>query len=333
MRRLLLLILVAALGWFGSWFIGAQGVEKNTLRWFESRQKAGWIASYSGFNLHGFPNRFDLTFTDLNLSDPATGWAWTSDFFQLFMLRYNSNHLIAVWGPEQQLATPIANLRLSNTDMRASLVLQSLKTLALDRSSFVIKDPVLLRADQSGVQADMVSLAIQRQDALSNSYKIALSAKGLGPLATTQNQIDPQALLPRHMQLLKADLTVEFDRPWDRSALETQRPQPTVIDLHLAEAAWGAVALKVTGQLRIDAGGWPKGEITIKASQWRNILNFARTTGKMPEPVFDLIEKALEFISRLNGQDSSLDLTLTLKQQQVFLGPLAISPAPRFKLR
>ncbi|MDG2404677.1 MAG: DUF2125 domain-containing protein, partial [Paracoccaceae bacterium] len=134
MRRLLLLILVAALGWSGYWFIGALGVEKNTLRWFESRQKAGWIASYSDFKLRGFPNRFDLSFNNLNLADPATGWAWTTNFFHLFTMSYKPDHIIAVWAPEQRLATPITKLQLSNSDMRASLVVQSLTTLALERT-------------------------------------------------------------------------------------------------------------------------------------------------------------------------------------------------------
>ncbi|MDG2403732.1 MAG: DUF2125 domain-containing protein, partial [Paracoccaceae bacterium] len=108
---------------------------------------------------------------------------------------------------------------------------------------------------------------------------------------------------------------------------------PTLIDLHLAEAAWGPLALKVTGQLMIDEAGWPRGEITVKASHWRDILSIARTTGQIPDQVYNLTVKALEFFASLKGQDSSLDLTLSLKQQQIFLGPVAIATAPQFKFR
>ena len=333
MKRLLVVILIAALGWSGYWFIGAQSVRQGILRWFDSRQDAGWIAAYSAVSVRGFPNRFDTNFTHLDLADPSTGWAWSADFFQLFSLSYKPTHLIAVWPPQQRVSTPTSKLALSSADMRASLVVDNPTSLALDRSSFVATDLTVTKENQTGVQASLVSVALQRQDLINHSYRIALSAEGLGPLAATRDQIDPNAILPSYLQLLKTDMTIAFDRPWDRSALETLRPQPTAIDLHLAQATWGALDLKLTGMLMINSAGWPSGEITVKASQWREILDLVRSTGQLPDQMVDMTAKALGFLARLKGQDRSLDLTLILKDRQIYFGPIALVPAPRLRLR
>ena len=333
MKRLLLVILVAALGWSGFWFIGAQSLRNNISLWFENRQDTGWIAIYRAVSVRGFPNRFDTNFTNLELADPSTGWAWSVDFFQLFSLSYKPTHLIAVWPPQQKLSTPNSKLAIGSADMRASLVVDDPKSLALDRSSFIAKDLTVTNADQTGVRASLISLALQRRDLATHSYQIALSAEGLGPLEETRKKIDPSTMLPSYLQLLKADMTIAFDRPWDRSALEALRPQPTAIDLHLAQATWGVLDLKIAGKLAVDAAGWPSGDVTVKASQWREILELTRSAGQLPDHVIDLTEKALAFLARLKGQDSSLDLTLTLKGQQIFFGPIAIAPAPRLHLR
>ncbi|MDC0431402.1 DUF2125 domain-containing protein [Paracoccaceae bacterium] len=333
MKRLLLVILVAALGWSGYWFVGAQSLRDGISRWFENRQDAGWIAAYSAVSVRGFPNRFDTNFTDLELADTRTGWAWSVDFFQLFSLSYKPTHLIAVWPPQQKLSTPTKKLAINSADMRASLVVDEPKSLALDRSSFVAKDLTVTNSDQTGVRANLLSLALQRRDLATHSYQIALSVKGLSPLEATRKQIDPTSILPSYLQLLKADMTIAFDRPWDRSALETLRPQPTAIELHLAQATWGALNLKIAGKLAIDGAGWARGDVTVKASQWREILDLTRSTGQLPDQVIDMTEKALGFLAQLKGQGSSLDLTLTLKDQKIFFGPIAIAPAPRLHLR
>ena len=331
--RFLVLIIVAALGWAGYWFVGAQQIKQNTLSWFESRQAAGWIARYDTFNLRGFPNRFDSRFTKIELGEPAKGWSWSADFFHLFMLSYKPNHLIAVWSPEQQIATPEIKIKLRSSDIRASLVVKNPISLALERSSYKAQNVMLIGDNDTGLEADLVALAVQRQKVDNKSYRIAVSATGLRPLAATRVQIDPEALLPRQLEVLKADLTVAFDRPWDRSALETARPQPTDIELHLARARWGKLDLNLTGQLQIDAAGWPSGEIIVKASNWRKIHDLARNSGKIPEQAIEFSRQALEFLARLKGQDSYLDLGFTLRDRKIFLGPLTIAHAPQLRLR
>ena len=76
MRKLLILVLMAALGWSIYWIVGSEGSRAAFQGWFDQRRADGWVADYSDLTVQGFPNRFDATFTDLSLADPGTGLAW-----------------------------------------------------------------------------------------------------------------------------------------------------------------------------------------------------------------------------------------------------------------
>ena len=83
MRFLLAVILIAASGWSGYWFVGQNGLSRGFETWFEARRAEGWVAETSDITVQGFPNRFDTGFSDLVLADPATGLAWEAEFFQI----------------------------------------------------------------------------------------------------------------------------------------------------------------------------------------------------------------------------------------------------------
>ena len=106
MRILFFAICAMALAWSGYWIVGAISLERTLIDWLEQRRLDGWVAEASSVNTRGFPNRFDSTFSDLELADPSTGMAWTAPFFQIFSLSYRPNHIIAVLPERHQFRTP-----------------------------------------------------------------------------------------------------------------------------------------------------------------------------------------------------------------------------------
>ena len=68
MKRLLVVILVAAGLWAGYWWIGASGVKSGFAAWLDARRAEGWVADSAAITVQGFPNRFDTTFTDIRLA-------------------------------------------------------------------------------------------------------------------------------------------------------------------------------------------------------------------------------------------------------------------------
>ena len=219
MRMLLMVILVAAVGWGGYWFAGSIGVTTAFTTWFEDRRGEGWVAEYSDLNTIGFPNRFDTNFTNISLADPDTGLAWDAPFFQIFALSYKPNHVIAVWPNEQRLATPLAKYDLRSTNMRASLVTQAAVGLPLDRLTLTAEDlAVLQEGAQQPSQTKTLTLAVERTATTDSTYRLGFLADGFSPALDWRVQIDPSGSMPDTLDALSADLTVEFDKPWDIDA-------------------------------------------------------------------------------------------------------------------
>lgn len=334
MRTLLTLILLAAGAWAGFWFFGAQGAQTAFAGWIEARRGDGWAADYADLSVKGFPNRFDTTFTDLSLADPETGLAWEAPFFQILALSYKPNHIIAVWPQDQTIATPLGKHRLTSDDMRASLVLEPDTELAPERATLTADALAITpsdRAEPTSIRA--LSVAAERVDASEATYRLGLSAEGLKPSAPWVRQVDPGGTLPDTLHSVSADVTVRFDKPWNRSAIEIARPQPQHIHVKLAQARWGQLELQFAGEVAVNAAGQPDGQITVKARNWRDVLDLAVASGAIPEGLGPTLRDALGLISGLAGNPKTLDIPLDFRRGRMFLGPVPVGPAPILTLR
>jgi len=134
MRRLLTLVLIVASLWSIYWFIGASAQKIALQSWLEDRRGDGWVAEAEELRVRGFPNRFDTILRDLSLADPLTGWSWDAPEFQILALSYRPNHVIAVWPPEQQFATPNERMTVTSDLIRGSVRLQPTTALGLEEA-------------------------------------------------------------------------------------------------------------------------------------------------------------------------------------------------------
>jgi len=334
-KRLLVIIIVAASLWAGYWFVGSASLKSAFAAWFESRRAEGWAADYSDLTVQGFPNRFDTGFANLSLADPETGLAWQAPFFQILALTYRPNHVIAVWPDQQLVATPDQKYDVSSADMRASLILNPGTALEVQRSTLTASAlEVHPQGTRDGTRTEALTLAAERVPAEeAPAYRLGLSADGFAPALPWKVKIDPKGTLPETLDALSADLAVEFDKPWDRTAIEEARPQPRKVKLRLAQAKWGRLELQAAGAVTVDAQGWPSGEVTIKARNWREILQLAVASGALTEGLAGTIEDALSLISQLAGNPKTLDIPLQFRNERAFLGPVPLGPAPNLRLR
>lgn len=334
MRGLLAVIVIAAAGWSGYWFVGKTAASRGFERWFEARRAEGWVAEAAAVATRGFPNRFDTGFTDLVLADPETGLAWEAPFFQILALSYKPNHVIAVWPERQLVATPVGKYRVESADMRASFVTGADIRLALERMTLTAERLTVtaLSADRP-IRAEALRLAADRVPTNPAAYRLGLAADGLMPAPDWRVRFDPSNRLPERFDALSADLTVTFDKPWDRAAIEVARPQPLRIDIRLAEARWGRLELLAAGAVTVDASGLPEGEITVKARNWRDILEMAVASGMLGEGFAATLEDALSLIARMAGNPRTLDIPLNFRGGRVRLGPVPLGAAPVLRLR
>ncbi|WP_120500249.1 DUF2125 domain-containing protein [Roseovarius sp. EL26] len=334
MRTLLSLIVLSSIVWASYWFVGSSSLQTGVEQWFDDRRGEGWLAEYNTNEVQGFPNRFDSHFRNIYLADPGTGWAWTAPEFQINALSYNPGHLIAVWPDQQQLATPIDKYQVVSEDMRASIVAENVANLTLNRATITATE--LDVTDSKGHTAALTSfvLAAEREpEAEDATYRLGLQIDDFKPSLPWKKLIDPKGALPDSLDAISADLTVSFDELWSMEAINTARPQPRNIHIRLAEARWGRLLLQLAGEVSVDSTGYPTGEITVKARNWKEILELTIASGAVPEGLGGSLKDGLSLLSTLAGNPETLDIPLTFEYGKVKFGPVPLGPAPVIKLR
>jgi hypothetical protein len=335
MRILLAVILLAAAAWAGYWFIGAQAVERGLRNWLAAREADGWVVSTASLNTAGFPNRFDTTLREVELADPSTGWAWSAPIFQVLALSYRPSHVIAVWPDTQTVATPLQKIDLTSERMRGSVVFADMRAFTLDRAT--VEFTAVVAQSSADWRAGLGSgqLALRRTPAAVNSYDLSLQAADFAPPESlVTGLLARSTLIGDTVQRLALDASVVFDAPWDRRAIEERRPQPRQIDLRLARASWGELDLRIAGTLDVAEDGVPTGSLTVKATNWREMLALAQAAGLVPERLAPLLEGGLAQMARMTGNPDTLDVPLRFDGGRVSLGGvLPLGPAPRLVLR
>ncbi|MDU8926072.1 DUF2125 domain-containing protein [Alisedimentitalea sp. MJ-SS2] len=332
MKRLLVVILVLAAGWSGYWFMAKTGAQSDYESWFTARRAEGWQAEYAALTVNGFPNRVDTTFDKPVLADPGTGWAWEAPWFQILALSYRPNHIITIWPETQKITIPGTSYQVDSAEMQASIVMGTGKKHPLERSNLVAS-AMAVEGPLGTTTLQAVQLGAHRLEGALQDYRIAINADGLTPPLPGGVVLRTGGQLPRHLDALRADVRVKFDRPWDLSALENSRPQPREIRLKLAEAKWGELELALAGKLSVDERGRPTGNLTLKARNWRDILEILRQLGWLPENWIGTLESGLGIAAQLSGNSQTLDLPLDFRDGQMSLGPIPLGSAPIIKLR
>ncbi len=330
-RLLITAILLASGGWGGYWYVGSGAQKAAVETWFQSRAQAGWVANYSGVTVQGFPNRFDTTVTDLELADPRYGWAWFAPVFQTLQLSYQPNHIIAVWPDAQTIATPDGSIAVTSEDIRASVVFEPGSELALNRSTVTLSDVRLTGENGWSSSIEQAVLATRQSVGEPFAHDIALDASNFTPSQDLKAKIDPKSMLPTQFDALHVETTAAFDRPWDKRAIEREKPVWTRLDINRFDAQWGDVGLKAVGSLELDREGYPTGSLDLQARNGRQILDLAVAAGSLSPEVAATLDPLLQLFAAMSGNKDTLDVPLRFSDRIMYLGPLPVGEAPRLR--
>jgi hypothetical protein len=333
MSRAIKVCIVLAVVWSGYWFVSGYGARQGLSAWFQAQEARGWQTEFTEIKTTGYPLRHVTTLSNPALADPATGAAWQADTLGFDSPAIWPGHLTLQFSDApQRLSYFDQTVTLTAAEMLADLRLQPGLALELERMALTAGPWSLVQDKAELIGADNLVLAMQQTDQ-ADTYQFDVAARAFTPGARLRDLGRISETLPPAFETLEMDLEVQFDRPWDRSALETARPQPRRIALKLADAKWGALRVLVAGNVTVDQNGVPEGAMTIKAENWRDMLAMAQQTGALPPEALGPVERVLNLLSGISGNPNALDVQLNLLGGFVALGPFPLGPAPRLILR
>lgn len=335
MRVLMAIVVVAAGAYFAWWWVAASVFERAVSGWLAERSAAGWVAEADDIGVQGFPNRLDMIVTGLDLANPEAGWAWSAGEFQILTLPYRPHHIIAALPGEQVLSTPYDTARFQAEMLRGSVVFEPNTALALDRSSFEIGEMTI--AGDAGWEAGIGSANFATRQAEDDprpfAHDVVFTAEEVALPRHWTAGITGADLLPRAIENLRLDLTLDYDRAWDRPAIEAGNPILQEVRVRDVSITWGELDLRGRGLLTSDARGFAEGRIDLRARNWRGMLEIAERSGLIGSGVAGTLRTGLDLIARFSGDRNSLNVPLDFEDGQMRLGPVTIGTAPRFTRR
>jgi len=333
MKRLLLAVVLACALASTAWFGWAIATERAVSGWLDAREAEGWVVTRDDLSVSGYPLQFVTEFGALTLADPDTGLVWSAPGLTLRQSAFDPGRVEAIWPTVQTLASPFETLRITAVVLTSALDLRPAANFALDASETRMED-VRIESDlgwQGGLGSGHFDMI--RQDGAAATYDVLFEAADVALPEDIARLLDPAGLLPEAIPVVRSEAVITFDRPWDLSAVEVARPQPTRIALTEARAEWGALLLRMSGTIEVDSEGRGTGEIAIRAENWPEMLAMAERAGLITEGARRTAEGALGFLAGLSGRRENLDVTLRLEDGFLFLGPLPVGEGPRFRLR
>lgn len=333
MRRLLVALAALAAILTAGWFAVARGVDASLRGWFAARGAEGWIAEYGDLSTTGFPRQFQTVLTDVTLADPESGLAWTSPRFSFEAAAFRPHRITARWPAEQTIASPWERIDILSDRFAAGIAFVPGPRLEIGSVEADLAGVALRSSRGWSAGFEVGALSATALDSAEDTYRIRFEARDLTLPAELRRSLDPARLLPDVVEGVVSETVVRFDAPWDRFALETARPQITALDFGDFRAQWGGIDVRAAGALTVAPGGVPEGRITVKITNWRDLLRVAENAGLLPEPLIPTIERAFEVLAGLSGPPDTLDAPLTFANGIVSFGPIPLGSAPRLVIR
>ncbi len=329
MGRFAVRILVGlALIWGAWWYIATGGMQSSINAWLEERRSAGWQAEVRGMARAGFPLRIGATVDGLTLDDPATQSVLLVPQITLTTPIYWPGHAtVRLPADPVTLTTPQGVMTLTTSGAEATLRLHPGTMLQLEE----------MRGQASDIQLDLVEgrlfsmkshTTTVQQTTNPQTYDIDFVGTEFAPGSLIREALRLPNAWPDAFEALVADMTVTFERPWDRSALEDKRPQPRAVRVDRVEAVWADLRISLEADLQVAEGGVLSGSVEVQAENWQRMLDLATASGVLPPQMRPQIESGITLLSGLSGNSDTLDLDITIENGRMRMGFIPLGAAP-----
>lgn len=334
MRKLLILLLLAAGFWSGYWVIGSRLIESRAQAWFATAAQQGIRAQMTALDVRGFPNRFDLAVEGVQIADPARGFGWQAPFVQVFAMTWKPWHLIAVLPPDQVVMLPDQSLTVLSTELMASLRARPSTDLAL--ADVRLSGQALAVTSDLGwtVRLGQGTIALRDLPDLGpTAYTLGLNLTDLAPdpaflaaLRTTTIPELPPSDLPDTIAALTGAATLTLSAPLNRHL--TGAPFLVRADLQSLSFTWGALELSAEGMIEADQNGYAAGRITVSVTNWDRLPALLVAADVIRPDFAPTVLNGLRALAAQSPDLSVLTLPITMADGRMTFGPFPLGPAP-----
>lgn len=326
MRKLIVIVLLAAFAYGGYWFVGKSQIQARLTEALESIDAGPVDLTYTSLHTRGFPSRFDTTITDLVFEDPTLRTRWSAPIFQLFALSYRPNEVIAVFPTEQILTVNDQDYTLFTNDMRASGRVRANAALTFQTATIDMDNPRLRNAEGAELAMASVLAAMRLTPDTPQSYDVFFEARSIVLPEDIRSLIDPQNQQPPIIQYLRFDSDMDLTAP---IALTSEDP-PQIASISIKEFAltWGDMSLSAIGDVVPDAAGILNGSITISARNWAQAVDLAVATGTLSQDRRFLATQIAGSMDETPHIADTLTVTLSISDGNMMLGGFPLGPAP-----
>lgn len=311
----------------GYWLAGSTALDRGVAGLAQSLRDDGWTVQISGIDTPGFPARFDLDLTGLELRDPTGSFGWLAPGLQLSAASYLPTSVQAALPGEQTLILPDQRITVNSTDLLANLRVQARPSLPLQNIS-VTSGPLRLTSDLGWqTTATLALVTLHDPVGAADQFDLTLRVTGLVPPAAVMDLMNADRLLPAEVEKVVVNAALGFDRPLDRFAGQPDPARLTSVDLREAAMVWGDVGLTAAGTLQIDSAGSPEGDIVVTATNWQKLVAMAVSARMLAPGAAPTWERGLAALAQPDG---SLRAPIRFQAGFMSLGPIPLGPAPRF---
>ncbi|MGB5866150.1 MAG: DUF2125 domain-containing protein [Sulfitobacter sp.] len=318
-------MIFVALAWVAWWAAATTGLQRGIADWLDTQRAQGVEVSVDDISRAGFPLRIAARVDGITVVDPLT--TLRAPQVTISTPFYWPGHArVAASAPaalETIRGAAVIDWSLAQGNLRLrpnnALQLESMQAQGQNISVDLVEGRILGIAD----------LRVRVDQALTPEvYNITLSGAELTPGSIIRQALRLPAEWPEAFDTFAAQMTVGFDRPWDRSILGQSRPQPRKIEITQAEAVWADLNLSLTADLDV-RDGVPSGIVRLRVANWKQMLDLATTGGALSEDARPQIESGLRLLSGLSGGGDTIDLEITMEQGRMRIGFIPLGDAPR----
>lgn len=333
MRKLLFLLILLTALWSGYWFAGSTALRNGVDDWFANAPARGLVAEKGTLSVAGFPNRFDLTVTDLRLADPARGMGWQAPFAQVFAMTWKPWHIIAALPPSQVVTLPDQEVTIDSLGLRASF--RARPAMDVPLAAIIVESGAFTATSTAGwtTGAGRAVASISADEAVPgagdapNAYVLSLDLADLTPDPGATRAIVDEAGLPPVITTLRLLATATLTAPLDRHA-GTSRPRLAALQLSDATLVWGELSAQASGQIAPDADGFAAGRIDLAITNWQPLVPAMVAAGVVQPKLAQTVQALLTALAKDTGNENVLKVPLVLRDGTMSLGPLPLGPAP-----